>query len=211
MSALIVGCERLVVVVGPSGAGKDSVIGAWLAALSEAERPHRARRTITRPADIHEVHEPLTPPGFREAVRSGAFAFEWEAHGLRYGVRREELMPLATGRWVVMNGSRSHLPRLRERAPQARVIEIDAPAPVRAGRLAQRGREASVEQDLRLARSVSAEGCDLRIVNDRRLEEAVAELDAWWRASAVCAASTPGAPPRTLPSPCHTPHQNWCT
>jgi len=209
MSAPIVGSERLLVVVGPSGAGKDSVIGAWLAALPEAERPHRARRTITRPADLHENHEPLTPGAFRDAVEAGAFAFEWQAHGLHYGVRCEELLPLATGRWVVMNGSRSHLPRLRERAPQARVIEIDAPAPVRAARLAQRGREAGSDQDRRLSRTVTVEGCELRIVNDRRIGEAVADLADWWRSLSACAASTLGEPPRALPSPCHAPRQDW--
>lgn len=209
MSEIVAGNERLLVVVGPSGAGKDSVIGAWLAALPPDERPHRARRTITRETDVHEDHEPMDDRAFDAARRAGAFVFEWAAHGLHYGVRRGELQPLASGRWVVLNGSRHHLPQLRDAAPQARVIEIDAPASLRAERLAGRGRESGGDRRQRLSRSVAALRCDLHIVNDRRLDDAVAELAAWWQGMKACAASTSRRPSRPLPSPCHTTHQDW--
>lgn len=181
MSGELPGSERLIVVVGPSGAGKDSVISGWLASLPPALRPQRARRSITRAADRHEEHEPMQPGAFGAAAAAGAFAFAWQAHGLHYGVRHAELGPLATGGWVVMNGSRDHLPQLLARAPRAHVVEIDAPAAVRAARLRGRERETHDQRLARLARSVRCPGCELRIENAGHLADAVGALDAWWQ------------------------------
>lgn len=172
---------RLLVVVGASGAGKDSVIAAWLASIDEAARPHRARRTITRPAhEASEDHEPVDAARFESLRAARAFAFHWDAHGLRYGVRHEALAPLVAGRWVVVNGSRAHLPALRTVAPGARVVEIDASAAVRAARLGGRGREAGEAIAARLERVAPVVGADLRVLNDGSLDAAVATLDAWW-------------------------------
>ncbi len=196
MSSLAAVSHRLLVVVGPSGAGKDSVITAWLRQQPEALRPHRARRTITRPADVHEDHEALTALAFAAAREAGAFAFHWHAHGLDYGVRHAELAALAGGGWVVMNGSREHLPALRRSAPEARIIEIDAPAALRQQRLQDRSREDADGRVARLLRQTVPAPSDLRIVNDGSLAQAVAMLDRWWRSVAAadahdhCACST---------------------
>lgn len=97
MSSLLVASHRLIVVVGPSGAGKDSVISAWLSCRPEATRPHRARRTITRPADVHEAHESLSAPAFAAAREADGLAFHRHAHGLDCGIRHGELAALALG------------------------------------------------------------------------------------------------------------------
>lgn len=191
-AAALPGSRRLIVVVGPSGAGKDSLLGQWRASLPPGQAPHLVQRTITRPADAGgEPHEALTPAGFAAAARDGAFAFRWQAHGLHYGIRHEQLRPLALGGWVLMNGSRAHLPLLRLLAPQARVLSVDAPAPLRAARLNGRGREPAQALAGRLRRQPDVPSrVDLKIVNDRSLAEAVAQLDAWWRSlhtEALCA------------------------
>lgn len=173
---------RLVVVVGASGAGKDSVMAGWLAGLPEPVRPWRARRTITRAAHARsEDHEPVTTARFDALLDRGAFAFHWSAHGLRYGIRHDELAPLIDGRWVVLSGSRAHLPELLAAAPRAWVVSIDAPAGLRAGRLLDRGREADAAVAERLRRELEPVRADLRILNDGPLQQAVATLDAWWR------------------------------
>ena len=52
--------HRLLVIVGASGAGKDSVLKGWLSSLPHELAPHRARRTITRDADdASENHEAI--------------------------------------------------------------------------------------------------------------------------------------------------------
>lgn len=185
-------CERLIVVVGPSGAGKDSVLRAWLASLPPHERPALARRTITRSAgDPTEAHEPIGEAGFVAAQAAGAFAFAWQAHGLRYGVRWHQLDPLWRGGWVVMNGSRAHLADLRAVAPRVRVIEVVASSATRRERLARREREDPQAAQSRLARELPAAGAELVVANDAELTLAVDTLHRWWqRAAATTAAST---------------------
>lgn len=195
-AAALPGSARLIVVVGPSGAGKDSLLAHWRASLPPAQRPHLARRSITRPAEARgEAHEPLSAEAFAAQARAGAFAFRWQAHGLHYGIRHAELAPLAQGRWVLMNGSRAHLPLLRLAAPWARVLQVEAPAALRAARLQARGREPAPAHAARLQRALDAQppaglAPDLLIVNDRSLAEAAAPLQAWWQAlhtEALCA------------------------
>lgn len=184
-AAAIAHGERLLVVVGPSGAGKDSVLAAWAALRAQAGGPrvHTARRTITRPADGGaERHEPASAEAFAALRRAGAFATAWEAHGLAYGVRHAELAPLAAGGWVVLNSSRTHLPELQRQAPGLSVIEITAPAAVRAGRLAGRAREDAAAVAARLQRAVPPVQADLTLVNDCALPEVARALQRWWQA-----------------------------
>lgn len=183
MSAAIERSERLIVVVGPSGAGKDSVLRAWRAGLPADAWVHLARRTITR--DAHpdsEDHEAILAAHFAAEQAAGAFALHWSAHGLCYGIRRGELAPLGRGGWVVMNGSRGHLAALRAAAPAARVVMVDAPAALRRLRLGGRAREGAASIDARLEHAPPDAGADLTILNDRSLADAVAQLDGWWRA-----------------------------
>lgn len=177
--------RHLLVVVGPSGAGKDSVLAAWAAlraTLPPGPALRTARRTITRPADDGaERHEPVSVDTFEALQREGAFATAWQAHGLGYGVRRAELAPLAEGAWVVLNSSREHLPLLRRQAPGLAVIEITAPEAVRAARLAGRAREDAAAVAARLRRAVPPVHADLTLVNDASLDELARALQRWWQ------------------------------
>jgi phosphonate metabolism protein PhnN/1,5-bisphosphokinase (PRPP-forming) len=180
--APIVGGERLIVVVGPSGAGKDSVLRGWRAALGD-DAPAFAQRVITRAPDANEAHEAVTPDDFAGLRAQGKLATWWHAHGLDYGVRRREFEALAHGRWVVLNGSRAHLPTLRTQAPGLRVVAVDAPAHVLAGRLAARAREDAAARARRLARASAIEvAADLVLVNDGELRRSVDGLLQWWQA-----------------------------
>lgn len=174
--------RRLIVLVGPSGAGKDTVLRAWLAGLPPDEAPRLVQRTITRPADAGgEAHAAVDERRFNAMRAAGEFAFSWQAHGLHYGIPWRELQPLAEGRWVVMNGSREHLPQLLAVAPQAHVVEITASPEVRAQRLAQRGREHGPAVQERLSRQAELVAPHLTIRNDGALQQAVQQLDAAWR------------------------------
>jgi len=78
----------LIYVLGPSGAGKDSVL-EWLKAhLPPDAGVHFARRCITRVAHPGaEQHEPMTREAFAAARDAGSFGLCWSANGLDYGVR----------------------------------------------------------------------------------------------------------------------------
>ncbi|MEE4118108.1 MAG: phosphonate metabolism protein/1,5-bisphosphokinase (PRPP-forming) PhnN [Paracoccaceae bacterium] len=141
---------RLIAVVGPSGAGKDSV-----AAEMVARRPalHWVRRVVTRPAEPGgEPFVPATEAEFARAEAAGTFALAWRAHGLAYGVPRSELTCLEAGRDALVNLSRGALPEAQARFPSLVALHVTAPPALRAQRLAARGRESLQEIAGRLAR-----------------------------------------------------------
>lgn len=180
---------RLIYVMGPSGAGKDSLL-AWVRdRLREDEGVVFARRTITRPAEPQaagpgaESHAPATEAQFAALVERGAFAMHWRANGLRYGIPREMEQWLAAGRTVIVNGSREYLPAAQARFPQLEAVHVTAPAPVLELRLRERGRENATEAGQRLARALSLSrvqsAAALEILNDGPIEAAGRRLAAF--------------------------------
>jgi ribose 1,5-bisphosphokinase len=143
-----------VAVVGPSGAGKDTLIAYVRERLSEDDHVEFARRVITRTSDgATEDHDTLADAAFVEAEASGAFALSWEAHGLRYGIPASVDDAISVGHVVVANTSRGVIPALRQRYANVAVVEITASPEILAERLAARGRESRGEVLARLART----------------------------------------------------------
>jgi ribose 1,5-bisphosphokinase len=176
---------HLYYVMGPSGAGKDSVL-AWVREHGAARGVLCAHRYITRPAHAGgENHVALSEAEFRSREQRGLFALTWQAHGLHYGIGNEVAHWLARGADVLVNGSRGAFERACERFPALRPVLISASAQTIASRLAARGRESEQDMAARLAR-VDAypvpEG-SLVIRNDGSLAEAGSSL-----LKAICAA-----------------------
>ena len=154
----------LILVVGPSGAGKDTLIAGARAALKGDARFVFPRRAITRSqAAGGEDNETMAPGAFAAAMAAGAFALAWRAHGLSYGIPMAIEAALAQGRHVVVNVSRSVVVEARQRYQPLRIVEVWAPPEILAERLAGRGRETGAEIDQRLARAtaVAVEGPDV--------------------------------------------------
>ncbi|HMO07919.1 MAG TPA: phosphonate metabolism protein/1,5-bisphosphokinase (PRPP-forming) PhnN [Paracoccaceae bacterium] len=166
---------RVFAVVGPSGAGKDTLIAAARSARPDL---HVVRRVITRPEEAGgEPFEGVTPRVFAARAAAGDFCLIWAAHGLSYGIPASARDALAQGRDVVFNGSRAMLAEARGMFPGLTAILVTAPAAVRAARLAARGRETASEIAGRLARGrydVPPGIPVRRVENGGRLEEAVA-------------------------------------
>ncbi|MCC6009045.1 MAG: phosphonate metabolism protein/1,5-bisphosphokinase (PRPP-forming) PhnN [Rhodobacteraceae bacterium] len=156
---------RLVAVVGPSGAGKDTLLAAVARACPQLVV---ARRVITRPATPGgaEAHEPLDRDAFLQARDEGRFAVWWEAHGLLYGIPATIEEALAAGRVVLFNGSRAVIAAARARFPGLEVIAVTAPREVLAARLAARGREGASEVAARLDRAALAPPEGARVVDN---------------------------------------------
>jgi len=167
----------LVLVAGPSGAGKDTLIERARQALVGDPRFVFPRRVITRSAEAGgEEHEAMTPAEFEAAHAAGTFALAWGAHGLRYGIPRGIEEDLARGRHVVVNVSRAILGQARERYRPLAIVEVTAPVEVLAERLAARGREGAADIAKRLARSdaVAVTGPDvMRIETTGTVEESL--------------------------------------
>ena len=181
----------LVYVMGPSGAGKDSLLAYARRGMSAAyaqtwNAPAQARqglrpvlfarRYITRPADAGgERHHAVTPEAFQQLEAGGAFALSWESHGLRYGIGREADATLAAGAVVVVNGSREYLPAAAKKYPGLTPVLISARTEALRERLQRRGREAPEDIDERLAgadmKLPEATASLIRLDNSGTLEE----------------------------------------
>ena len=152
---------RLIVVVGPSGAGKDTLIDEARACLAEdADQTidfDVVRRVITRPVEAGgEAHQAADMAEFAQMREDGRFCVAWEAHGLAYGIPRETCRAVAEGGIRLVNGSRHALAHFRAVFPHMETVLITASPAVLAERLAARGRETVAEIRARLARRVES-------------------------------------------------------
>jgi len=165
---------RLFFVVGPSGAGKDTLLAG---AISVDPGLHWARRVITRPeAAGGEPFEGVSETDFADRLAKGDFALHWAAHGLCYGVPHAEFLQ---GRDVLLNGSRAAIAQAMAAFPGLRVIHITAPIAVLAERLSARGRESRDQIAARLSRADLSLPKGLPVIeisNDATPETGIARL-----------------------------------
>lgn len=170
------GSGHLVLVVGPSGAGKDTLIAGARARLIDRSRFVFPARIVTRPATAAEAHGTSDEAAFAAAHSDGAFALSWRAHGLGYGLPASIDEYIAKGLIVVVNVSRRIIGEARARYRHVSVVLVDAPCSVRAARLAARGRETQQGIAERLSRQVEnfdPQDADLSIDNAGAVEAGV--------------------------------------
>lgn len=176
--AEMIGPGRLVLVVGPSGAGKDTLIGLARAACGDDGRIAFPRRVVTREASASEDNEQISVDAFREAQAQGEFAMHWEAHGHCYALRRALNDDISAGRTVVANISRTVVEAMRRAYADVTVVSITAPPEILAGRLAARARgsDGRVADRLRRAVNDAAATPDVTIMNVGSAEDHALEL-----------------------------------
>jgi phosphonate metabolism protein PhnN/1,5-bisphosphokinase (PRPP-forming) len=143
----------LFVVVGPSGAGKDSLISESRKILAGNPQIGFVRRVITRPSDgVTEDHVAVTDAEFQTMSDAGAFAVQWRAHGLSYGIPVATLDELTAGVSLIVNGSREHLADFARTYDKLIVLHVTASPEIIGSRLAARGRESAEDIMRRMAR-----------------------------------------------------------
>jgi phosphonate metabolism protein PhnN/1,5-bisphosphokinase (PRPP-forming) len=164
----------LVLVVGASGAGKDTLINAGRAALAGDPRFVFVRRTVTRPVSVEaEDHESLSPEAFSARAARGDFALTWQAHGLSYGLPRSIVDDVMAGRIVIANVSRAVIEAARSLPGRHSVVHVTARAEILARRLAARGREPPEGIAGRIRQSQAAAPIDaVEIRNNGTIEDA---------------------------------------
>ncbi|QTL02327.1 phosphonate metabolism protein/1,5-bisphosphokinase (PRPP-forming) PhnN [Aquabacter sp. L1I39] len=191
------GPGALILVVGPSGAGKDTLIDIARTALAARADVHVARRLVTRPAGAGEAHGTLTEEDFTRL--QPRFALCWQAHGLSYALGEDVADWISAGHTVIANGSRATLPVARARFDRLYVVHVTAPVEVRAQRLAARGRESAQDIAERLTRAPALDVApELEINNVGTPQEGGMQLAGFVRRVADEVAPRPryGAPAR---------------
>lgn len=167
---------RLVLVVGPSGVGKDTLIEA--AKTLDLSGVRIVKRDITRPADLGgEDYASVSEADFARRESAGRYALSWRAHGLSYGVPGDIVEDLAAGKTVIANVSRTVLPEARQRFGNLVVVSVTASSDIIRARLQARGRETDAEIEGRVSRAAefAVAGADVvELCNDGSRAEAVA-------------------------------------
>ena len=173
-----IGPGRLVLVVGPSGAGKDTLIGLARAACADDGNIVFPRRVVTREATTFEENEQVSLEAFREARSQGEFAVHWEAHGHCYALPRAIDDDIRACRTVIANVSRTVLDAMRRAYADVVVIAITAPPEILAERLSARARGSDGQIANRLGRAVESIAAppDVTITNVGSAEHHAREL-----------------------------------
>ncbi|MFD2251850.1 ribose 1,5-bisphosphokinase [Pseudochelatococcus lubricantis] len=162
-----------VCIVGPSGAGKDSLLAKARAGLADDADVVFPRRLVTRASNDSEDHDTITQAAFDEGVRDGAFALHWQAHGLSYALPLSVAEAIAGGKVAVCNVSRAVVPQVFDLFEHVFVVLITAPPAIITERLRKRGRESSASIAARLERNRKLSAVlmpDLTIMNTGPVE-----------------------------------------
>jgi ribose 1,5-bisphosphokinase len=173
-----IGPGRVILVVGPSGAGKDTLIGLARAACVDDRGIVFPRRVVTREATAFEDNEQVSFDVFRQARGRGEFAIHWEAHGHCYALPRAIDDDIRAGRTVVANVSRTVIEAMRRGYADVTVVSISAPPEILAERLAARARSSDGKITDRLSRAVddAAAAPDVTIANVGSVEDHASQL-----------------------------------
>jgi ribose 1,5-bisphosphokinase len=173
-----IGPGRLILVVGPSGAGKDTLLALARAACADDERIVFPRRVVTREASAFEDNEQLSHETFRQALAQGEFAISWEAHGHCYALPGAINDDIRAGRAVIANVSRTVIDAMRRAYADVTVVSVTAPPEILEQRLAARARgsDGQIEDRLRRAPDGAGAAPDVTISNVGNAEAHAREL-----------------------------------
>ena len=166
------GPGRLILVVGPSGAGKDTLLGLAKTACAADGSIVFPRRVITRQASASEDNEEVSTGTFEAALARDEYAMHWDAHGHRYALSRAIDDDIRSGHTVVANVSRAIIAAIRRAYASVLVVSITAPPNVLAERIAMRARGSDGKIEQRLHRTIddAAAVPDVTIVNTGSVE-----------------------------------------
>ncbi len=167
----------LILVVGNSGSGKDSIInGASEKYPLDLKKVYIVKRYITRPPSENEDNYFISSEEFNEMGKKGKFALQWHIYGLDYGVSIEIEDWLKNGHTVIVNVSRTIINDTRKKYKNLKVVFIDVPLEITLQRVKIRERESEQGLKERIERARNNQKfpeADFEIDNSGELDEAI--------------------------------------
>lgn len=165
----------LFLVIGNSGAGKDTVIRAVLEKYPPNKKTLKVpKRVVTRKISLTEDFESVDIDTFLKLKEEDELILEWESYDHYYGIRREINEWMRSGHPVMVNVSRNIIELARKRFPRVKVIFIRVPLDITADRIIERGRESYEEVLDRVVRAQNLQdfqNADLIVDNVGKIEE----------------------------------------
>lgn len=144
---------KLILVVGPSGSGKDTLLRGLKKQFNGNNCLDFVRRYITRPPDSNEDNYYVDRNCFKILKHNDFFISDWKAHGNEYGIPRNAL---AAGNGIqrrLCSISRDAIADFEDVYDNVIVLQITASQDVLRQRLMGRGREKDEDVKKRLARA----------------------------------------------------------
>lgn len=172
----------VIVITGPSGVGKGTLIRSLRERMPELELSVSATTRAPRPGEVDGVdYHFMSPEEFERRARAGEFVEHADYAGARYGTLRRELRGRTSGGTpVVLEIELQGARQVRAALPEAVLVFVAPPSPAALrARLVGRGTDAAEQIDARLRtaeRELEAQGEFAHVVVNDRLEDAVEEL-----------------------------------
>ncbi len=170
----------LILVVGNSGSGKDSIINGTSEEYPlDLKKVYVAKRYITRPPSETEDNYFISSEEFNERNKQGKFALQWHIYGLDYGVPIEIENWLKKGHTVIANVSRTIINDTRKKYKNVKVVFIDVPFDIILLRLKNRERESEQRLKERIERASNNQKfpeADFVVDNSGELDEAISQF-----------------------------------
>ncbi|MBU0961738.1 MAG: phosphonate metabolism protein/1,5-bisphosphokinase (PRPP-forming) PhnN [Proteobacteria bacterium] len=143
---------KIVLVVGASGTGKDSLLRSARSYYKHDSRFCFARRFVTRPPDENEDNYYIDRAGFLILKNHGYFLAEWEAYGNLYGIPWSAC-EAAQGSTLFCSVSRTAIRGVEKQFDSVTTLQITARAEMLQERLEKRARENAASIEKRIARA----------------------------------------------------------
>ncbi len=143
---------KIVLVVGASGTGKDSLLRSARSYYAHDSRFCFARRYVTRPPDENEDNYYIDRAGFLILKNHGYFLAEWEAYGNLYGIPWSACEAIQ-GTTLFCSVSRTAIRSVEKQFDSVTTLQITARAEMLQSRLEKRARENAASIEKRIARA----------------------------------------------------------
>ena len=147
---------KILLITGPSGAGKDSLLRIASLHFKEDQRFTFVRRYITRQPDANEQNFFVDSAAFSLLSINNFFISRWQAHGNLYGIPRNELPEPHENKLAVISISRGNTGDFENVFDQVITLGVEVDPDILHRRLQARGREDEKGIEERLCRQNSA-------------------------------------------------------